>query len=81
MAVDKIAGIACQEHRRTLQVLRRTPAGCRGLGNDELIKGMAAAVRLLFPLRLKLFISIGFSSSPSLFFRPGFHFPNLGRFQ
>ena len=49
VAVHKVAGFGSQEHCRTLQILRRSPAGCRCLGNNELVKRMPAAVRLFFP--------------------------------
>src|SRR5699024_7556628 len=48
VAVDKVAGVAGQEHRRRAQVLGLAPAVGRGLGADEAVKWMHAAIGLLF---------------------------------
>ena len=49
MTVDKVAGITGQENRGSLQILRISPARSGGFGDDELVKGMTAAVRLTLP--------------------------------
>ena len=45
-AVDKVRGLRCQEHSGSAQILGLAPAACGGLGNDELVEGVTAAVRL-----------------------------------
>ena len=49
VAVDEIGSVGGQEHRRARQILRVAPAARRGLGDDELVEGMTAAVRLALP--------------------------------
>ena len=51
MTVDKVRCIGCQEHSRTHQILRCSPTACGRLGDDELIEGVAAAIRLPLPQR------------------------------
>lgn len=46
VAVNEIGSIGCQEHRGANQVLGLAPAGSGGLGDDELIEGMTAAIGL-----------------------------------
>ena len=45
-AVDKVRGLRCQEDGGAAQILGIAPAASGGLGNDELVKRMTAAVRL-----------------------------------
>ena len=45
-AVDEIGSLRCQEDSGAAQVLGVAPACSGSLGNDELVKRMAAAVRL-----------------------------------
>ena len=45
-AVDEIGSFRCQEDSGAAQVLGVAPACSGSLGNDELVKRMAAAVRL-----------------------------------
>ena len=54
LAVHKIGGVACKEHAGAHHVVRLTPAACGGLGSDELVEGVAAAVRLHLPQRCGL---------------------------
>ena len=46
LAVHEVGCVAGKEHTGANHVLRVTPAACGGLGNDEAVKGMTAAVRL-----------------------------------
>ena len=46
VAVDEVGRVGSEEHGRALEVLRLAPARGRGLGDDELVKRMTAAVRL-----------------------------------
>lgn len=46
LAIDKVRGMRGQEHGRAYHILCLTPAACRGLSQDELVKGMAAAIGL-----------------------------------
>ena len=50
-AVDKVGSLRGQEHGGAAQILGFTPARSGGLGNDELVEGMTAAVGLI---RIKL---------------------------
>ena len=45
-AIDKVGSLGGEEHGGSAQVLGFTPALGRGLGNDELVKRMTAAVGL-----------------------------------
>ena len=45
-AVDKVRSLRCQEHSGSAQILGLAPAACGGLGNDELVEGVTAAVGL-----------------------------------
>lgn len=45
-AVNEVRRLRRQEHRRAHQVLGSAPAGCGSLGQDELVKGMAATIGL-----------------------------------
>ena len=51
MAVDKVAGRAGQEYRRTHEILGAAPAVGGGFGADEAVKGVTAAVGLAFAQR------------------------------
>ena len=46
VAVDEVGCGGCKEYGRTHQVFRSAPAGCRGLGDNEGIEWMTAAVGL-----------------------------------
>ena len=46
LAVHEVGCVAGKEHAGANHVLRVAPAACGGLGNDELVKGMTATVRL-----------------------------------
>ena len=54
LAVHKVGSVACKEHAGTHHVVRLTPAACGGLSGDELVEGVAAAVRLHLPQRCGL---------------------------
>ena len=45
-AVDKVGSLGSEEHGGAAQILGFAPALGRGLGNDELVKRMTAAVGL-----------------------------------
>lgn len=49
LTVHKVGSVACKEHAGAHHVVRLTPAACGGLGGDELVEGVAAAVRLYLP--------------------------------
>ena len=46
MAVDEVGSVGSQEHSGAHQVLGLAPAGSGGLGDDELVEGVTAAVGL-----------------------------------
>ena len=46
LAVDKVGSVGSQEHAGAHHVLGGAPAACGGLGADEGIEGMAAAIGL-----------------------------------
>ena len=46
LAVDKVGSMGGQEHAGAHHVLGGAPAACGGLGADEGIEGMAAAIGL-----------------------------------
>ena len=46
LAVHEVGCVAGKEHAGANHVLRVAPAACGGLGNDELVKGMTAAIGL-----------------------------------
>ena len=45
-AIDKVGSLGGEEHGGAAQILGLAPALGRGLGNDELVKRMTAAVGL-----------------------------------
>mgnify|MGYP006911665306 CR=1 FL=1 len=45
-AVDEVGSLGCEEDSGSAQIVCIAPAASGGLGDDELIEGMAAAVRL-----------------------------------
>ena len=49
MAVHEVGGGGGREHRRAAQVGRLAPAVGRGLGQDDLVKGVLGAVGLRLP--------------------------------
>ena len=46
LAIDKVGSMGGQEHAGADHVLGGAPAACGGLGGDELVEGVTAAVRL-----------------------------------
>lgn len=46
LTVHKVGSVACKEHAGAHHVVRLTPAACGGLGGDELVEGVTAAVGL-----------------------------------
>ena len=46
LTVHKVGSVACKEHAGAHHILRVAPAAGRGLGADEGVEGVTAAVRL-----------------------------------
>lgn len=58
VSIDEVRGIGGQEYGGANQVIRLAPTACGGLGDDELVEGMATAISLPLTQRCGL---VGFN--------------------